>query len=51
MFPLASYVQTSSEAHPASYPVGAGGPFHGGKVQLGHDTDHSPLSSVEVKNE
>jgi hypothetical protein len=33
-------VQTSSEAHPASYSVGTGGPFPGGKVQPGHDTDH-----------
>jgi hypothetical protein len=30
-------VQTSSEAHPASYPMATGGPF--------------PLSSAEVKNE
>jgi hypothetical protein len=35
-------VQTSSEAHPASYPMGAGGPFPGGRARLGRDTDHSP---------
>jgi hypothetical protein len=45
-FFLASWVQTSSEAHPASYPMGTGG-----KVQLGRDTDPSPRSSAEVKNE
>jgi hypothetical protein len=35
-------VQTSSEAHLASSPIGTGGPFLRGKVQLGRDTDHSP---------
>jgi hypothetical protein len=44
-------VQTGSEAQPASYPVGTGGPFTGGKAQLGHDADHSLPSSAEVKNE
>jgi hypothetical protein len=41
-------VQTGSEAHPASYPVGTGGPFPpggGGKVRPGRDADHSPPSS------
>jgi hypothetical protein len=38
-------VQTSSEAHPASYPMGTGGPFPGGKAQPGRDADHSPPPS------
>jgi hypothetical protein len=44
-------VQTGSGAHPASCTMGTGGPFPGGKVQPGHDTDHSPPSSAEVMNE
>jgi hypothetical protein len=44
-------VQTGSGAHPASYPMGTGGSFPGGKARLGHDADHSPPSSAEVKNE
>jgi hypothetical protein len=43
--------QTSSGAHPASYIKGTRGSFPGGKAQLGHDADHSPLSSAEVKKE
>jgi hypothetical protein len=35
-------VQTGSGDHPASYPVGTGGPFPGGKARLGRDADHSP---------
>jgi hypothetical protein len=38
-------VQTGSEAHPASYPMGTGGPFPGGKARPGRDADHSPPSS------
>jgi hypothetical protein len=38
--------QTISEAHPASYPVGTGD-----KARPGCDSDHSFLSSAEVKNE
>jgi hypothetical protein len=38
-------VQTGSEARPASYPMGTGGPFPGGKVRPGRDADHSPPSS------
>jgi hypothetical protein len=38
-------VQTGSGAHPASYPMGTGGPFPGGKAQLGRDADHSLPSS------
>jgi hypothetical protein len=44
-------VQTGSEAHPASCPMGAGGPFPGGKARPGRDADHSPSSSAEVVNE
>jgi hypothetical protein len=43
--------QTGSGAHPASYPMGTGGPFPGGKARPGRDADHSPPSSAEVKNE
>jgi hypothetical protein len=44
-------VHTGSGAHPASYPMGTGGSFPGGKARPGRDADHSPLSSAEVKNE
>jgi hypothetical protein len=44
-------VQTGSGAHPASYPMGAGGSFPGGKARPERDADHSPASSAEVKNE
>jgi hypothetical protein len=44
-------VQTGSGAHPASSPMGAGGPFPGGKARPGRDADHSPPFSVEVKYE
>jgi hypothetical protein len=44
-------VQTGSGAHPASYPVGTGGSFPGGKALPGRDSDHSLPSSAEVKNE
>jgi hypothetical protein len=44
-------VQTGSGAHPASCTMGTRGPFPRGKVQTGHDADHSPPSSAEVKNE
>jgi hypothetical protein len=46
-----SCVQTGSGAHPASYSVGTGGPFPGGKARPGRDADHSPQSSAEVKYE
>jgi hypothetical protein len=45
VFPVAS------GAHPASSPMGTGGPFPGGKAQPGRDADHSPQSSAEVVNE
>jgi hypothetical protein len=44
-------VQTGSGAHPASYTMGTGGPFPGGKARPWHDADHLPLSSAEVVNE
>jgi hypothetical protein len=44
-------VQTGSGAHPASYTMGTGGPFPGGKARPGRDADHSPPSSAEVVNE
>jgi hypothetical protein len=37
IFPQASCVQTGSEDHPASYPIGTGG-----KARLGRDANHSP---------
>jgi hypothetical protein len=36
---------------PTQPPVGTGGPFPLGKVRPGHDADHSPPSSAEVKYE
>jgi hypothetical protein len=45
------FVQTGSGAHPASYPMGAGGPFPGAKARPGRDADHSPPSSAEVEYE
>jgi hypothetical protein len=44
-------VQTGFGAHPASSPVGTGGPFPRGKARLGRDAYHSPPSSAEVEYE
>jgi hypothetical protein len=44
-------VQTTSGAHPDSYPMGTAGPFLGDKEWPGRDGDHSPSSSSEVKKE
>jgi hypothetical protein len=44
-------VQTGSEAHPASCPMGSGGPLPGGKARPGRDADHLPPSIAEVVNE
>jgi hypothetical protein len=44
-------VQTGFGAHPASYPMGTGDSFPGGKARSGRDADYSPPSSAEVKNE
>jgi hypothetical protein len=35
-------VQTSSGAHPASYPMGTGGSFPGGKARPRRDAEHTP---------
>jgi hypothetical protein len=40
-------VQTTSEAHPASYPMVTEGSFVGGEARPGRDADHSPPSSQE----
>jgi hypothetical protein len=50
-FSSSSCVQTGSGVHPASYPMGTGGSFPGGKARPRRDSDHSPPSSAEVKNE
>jgi hypothetical protein len=50
-FSSSLYAQTGSGAHPASYKMGTGGPFPGGKARPGRDADHSPPSSAEVVNE
>jgi hypothetical protein len=42
-------IQTGSGAHPASYIMGTGGSFPGGKERPGRDADHSPPSSADVK--
>jgi hypothetical protein len=47
-FSLHHRVQTGSEAHPASYPVGTGDLSLRVK-RPGREADHSPLSSAEVK--
>jgi hypothetical protein len=44
-------VQTGSGAHPASCPMGTGGPSSGGKARPGRDADHSSPSSAEVVKE
>jgi hypothetical protein len=41
-------VQIDPGAHPASYPMGTGASFPGGKA-TGREADHSPPSSAEVK--
>jgi hypothetical protein len=45
-FPSNLRVQTGTGVHPASCPVGTGGPFPGAKVRPRRDADHSPPSSV-----
>jgi hypothetical protein len=44
---LRYHVQTGSGAHPASYPIGSGASFPGGKV--GREADHSPPPSADAK--
>jgi hypothetical protein len=46
---LLHVVQTGSGAHPASYPMGAGGSFLGGKATGAWSSHHSPPISAEVK--
>jgi hypothetical protein len=45
-FPLHHHVQTGSGAHPASYPMA----LSLAVKWPGHEADHSPPSSSEVKN-
>jgi hypothetical protein len=47
-FSLLNVVQTGSEAHPASHPMGTGGSFPGVK-RPGFETHNSPWTSAEVK--
>jgi hypothetical protein len=47
-FSLLNVVQTGSGAYPASYPMGTGGFFPGGKA-AGCEADHSPPTTAEVK--
>ena len=49
-FSLHQNVQTDSGTHAAPYSVGIGTSFRRGKQPMS-ETDHSPPSSVEVKNE
>jgi hypothetical protein len=44
-------VQTGSEAHPASCPMGTGDPLTAAKARPGRDADYSPPSGTEIKNE
>jgi hypothetical protein len=44
-------VQTGSGAHPASCPMGTGGPFPGGKARPGRNADDSPISNAEFVTE
>jgi hypothetical protein len=48
-FSLLDSTQISLGTHPASYVVGTGCSFPGGKV-VRHEADHPPPSSAEVKN-
>jgi hypothetical protein len=43
-------IQTSSEAHQASYILGTGGPFPRGKARPGCNADHSPQSSAVMND-
>jgi hypothetical protein len=47
-FSLLRSVQTGSEDHPTSYPVGTGAISQGVK-RPGYETDHSPPPNAEVK--
>jgi hypothetical protein len=45
------YISIKTFLHPASYPMGTGGPFPGGKARPGRDADHSPHLVAEIKYE
>jgi hypothetical protein len=48
-FSLLHRIETGYRAHPASYPMGTWGSFPG-VMGPGREAEHSPQSSVEVKN-
>jgi hypothetical protein len=48
-FSLLSIIRTDSGTHPASYRMGTGNSFPGGKA-VGRERDHSPPPSAEAKN-
>jgi len=48
-FYLCHHVQTGSGVHLASYPMGSRGSYTGVR-RPGRETDHSPISSAEIKN-
>jgi hypothetical protein len=48
-FSLLRVIQTSSEAHPASYPMGTGGSSLGGVKRLERKADHSPPTSASSR--
>jgi len=48
-FSLHPCIQNGSGAHPTSWPMGTRGSFHGVEW-LGHEADHSPLSSARSNN-
>jgi hypothetical protein len=45
---LGDGIQIESATHPASWPIGTGGPFPSGKQPEG-EADHSPSTIAEVK--
>jgi hypothetical protein len=50
-FSSSLYIQTISGAHPASCPMGTGGPIPGAKARPGREADHSPPTSAKIENE
>jgi hypothetical protein len=49
-FPAGQEICLYSTVQPASYPLGTGALFPGVK-QLGRETDHTPPSSDDIKND
>jgi len=49
-FSFHHHIQSGSEAHPTSYPMGVLGALSLGIKQLGHEADHPLPSSAQVKN-